>query len=118
MPSTAVSVDSQDAEVEAGDIFYPRLLQVAEEVGARVVLVEVADMEQAIRVARMVVRKGGRIWKGCEVWRDWPAANGVGDGNGEVVEVEGEMVRVRGEGNGRAVLAWRSGHGGRMIGKE
>ena len=51
----------------------------------------------------MVVGKGG--WDGCEIWRDW-----IGEGRvreGEVVEVEGEMVRVRGEGNGRVVVCWR-----------
>lgn len=40
-------------------------------------------------------------------------------GGEEMVEVRGdEYVRVRGEGNGRAVLAWRGEDGGRMIGKE
>lgn len=112
MPPSTLSLGSQEAEVEAGDVFYPRLLRAAEEVGVRVVLVEVADMEQAIRVAGMVVRRGVRVWEGCEIWRDWPAT-----AVGEEVEVEGEMIRVRGEGNGRAVLAWR-GEGGRMLGRE
>lgn len=103
-------------EVDAGDIFYPRLIQLAEQVGARVLLVEVADMEQAIRVTRMVLGKGERVWDGCEIWRDWPGVRG--DGGGEEVEVRGGRVRVRGEGNGRAVLAWRGEMGRRMVEKE
>lgn len=78
-------------------------------------LVEVADMEQAIRVAGMVLEKGNGGWEGCEIWRDWPA--GGGERGGEEVEVQGEKVGVRGEGNGRAVLAWRGQDGGRMVGK-
>lgn len=103
------------AETDAGDVFYPRLLEIAERVSARVFLVEVADMEQARRVVAMVGEKGRGGWEGCEVWRDWPDGSD-GEGNGEVVEVGGREVRVRGEGNGRAVLAWRGG-GGRMLGK-
>lgn len=120
VPPTTPASSSQGAEVDAGDIFYPRLLHLAEQVSARVLLVEVADMEQAIRVARMVLGKSKRMWDGCEIWRDWPAAgaSGMGDGEGEVVEVQGGRVRVTGEGNGRAVLAWRGGDGRRMVGME
>ena len=125
MPSSA---NRADPESDAGDAFYPRLLEIAERVGAQVWLVEVANMEQAMRVARMVLGKGVRVWKGCEIWRDWPAAGGKGDGGGDgngggdgerkAVEIQGKDVRVRGEGNGRAVLAWRGEEGGRMVGRE
>lgn len=108
--------DNRETEVDAGDIFYPRLLQIAEQVSARVLLVEVADMEQAVRVVGMVVERGKGAWEGCEIWRDWPAAGG--EGGGEMVEVQGEDIRVVGEGNGRAVLVWRGEDGGRMIGKK
>ena len=81
---------------------------------AQVLLVEVADMQQAVRVAEMVVGGGERgNWEGCEIWRDWPA----GGGEGEVVVVRGESVGVRGEGDGRAVLAWRGEGGGGVVGK-
>lgn len=118
--------NSRPAEPDPGDTFYPRLLELAERVGAQVLLFEVADMEQAIRVARMVLGKGVGAWKGCEIWRDWPAAaggkvdgGGDGDEDGEVeaVGIRGKDVRVRGEGNGRAVLAWRGKDGGRMVGR-
>lgn len=114
VPSIAVSAGGGEAEADAGDTFYPRLLEIAEQISARVLLVEVADMEQACRVVAMVGEKGRGIWEGCEIWRDWPAG-GDREGDVEVVEVGGEEIRVRGEGNGRAVLAWRGG-GGRMLG--
>lgn len=102
--------DHKDADV--GDIFYPRLLDIASRVSAKIVLFEVADLAQAMRVAGMVAR--GRVWDGYEIWRDWPsqaATTGCGEG---VVREKG--VDVLGEGNGRAVLAWTK-EGGRMLGK-
>lgn len=101
------------AEVDAGDMFYPRLLEIAAQVSARVLLVEVGDLEQAFRVVAMVAGKREGVWEGCEIWRDWPAGNG--EGGAEWVKVGGYGVRVRGEGNGRAVLAWK-GDGRRMLG--
>ena len=73
-------------------------------------MVEVGDMAQAKRVVGMVVRERG-VWEGVEVWRDWPGQGGR-DGKGEVVDVDGRGVRFRGEGEGRAVVAWRKGWGG------
>lgn len=113
-PLSTSSAKSREAAADIGDTFYPRLLEIAEQVSARVLLVEVGDLQQAIRVVEMVVEKGKSVWAGCEIWRDWP----VGGGDGEVVEVQGGEVRVRGEGNGRAVLAWRGEEGGRMVGKK
>lgn len=97
---------------DIGDIFYPRLLHIAQQVGSQVILMEVADMTQGRRVADMVVESG--TWTGCEIWRDWPA-QGERMSN-EVVEIAGREVSVRGEGHGRAVLAWRYG-GGMLAGK-
>jgi len=98
---------------ELGDMFYPRLLHIAHQVGSQVLLMEVADMLQARRVADMVIRSG--TWSGCEIWRDWP---GQGENRrNEMVEVAEREVRVRGEGHGRAVLAWRNG-GGKLPGKK
>ena len=76
-------------------------------------LIEVGDLEQAFRVVAMVTGKREGVWEGCEIWRDWPAGNR--EGGAEWVKVGGYGVRVRGEGNGRAVLAWK-GDGKRMLG--
>lgn len=90
--------EDETADDEQGDLFYPRLLQIAQEVDAKIVLMEVADMEQGLRVARMAAAAG--IWSGVEIWRD---------GN---LHASGQPVQsflTRGEGDGRAVLCWRDG---------
>lgn len=97
-----------------GDIFYPRLLRVAQEVGAKVVLFEVADMDQAKRVVRIAGMD--KRWVGVEIWRDWPSMQNRAEGTEESIMVSGKTTRVVGEGNGRAVFAWTLG-GGRMIGR-
>ena len=88
-------------EDEDGDVFYPRLLDIAIQVNAKIVLLEVADMEQALRVATMVAVRS--VWKTIEIWRDEPSAES-GSGN-EASCLEGAQVNVRGRGNGRSVFA-------------
>lgn len=93
------SGSANNHSVDDGDIFYPRVLEIAAECDAKVVLVEVADMEQACRVAAMA--DGWHV----EIWRDDPAARG--ESGKEFVGVGGEggrQVRVCGTGNGRSVL--------------
>lgn len=90
--------------IDDGDIFYPRVLEIAAECDAKLVLVEVADMEQACRVAAMAAG-----WN-VEIWRDDPAARG--ESGEEYVGVGGEggrKVRVLGTGNGRSVLFTKEG---------
>ena len=72
-------------------------------------MVEVADMAQAKRVVAMVREKG--LWEGVEVWRDFLGQGGR-DGKEGFVDVDGRDVRVKGEGEGRAVVAWREEWGG------
>lgn len=93
------SGSANNHSVDDGDIFYPCVLEIAAECDAKVVLVEVADMEQACRVAAMA--DGWHV----EIWRDDPAARG--ESGKEFVGVGGEggrQVRVCGTGNGRSVL--------------
>ena len=88
--------------VEDGDAFYPELYGIAKSVKSKVVLLEVADMEQACRVAAMA----DEHWATVEIWRDDP---GAGVGEIEYAEVGGgvrQRVRVRGKGNGRSVVAF------------
>ncbi|KAF2836891.1 S-adenosyl-L-methionine-dependent methyltransferase, partial [Patellaria atrata CBS 101060] len=87
-----------------GDRFYPRLLEIADEVGAEVVLVEVADMAQALRVVGMA---RGRGWEGLEVWRNEPGARAEEDSGGGGRDCAGDGVVVRGRGDGRSVLCFR-----------
>jgi len=85
-----------------GDVFYPRLLELAERLQTQVVLFEVADLDQAKRVASMGFGQG--IWTGVEIWRDEPGAQVA---RPEEVVIDGKVVKVRGVGNGRSVFAYR-----------
>lgn len=94
-----------------GDLFYPRLLEEAKQLEAKIFLFEVADMEQARRVADLAIMQD--IWDGVEIWRDDPAA---WPEKGEVVDIIGRDVKVLGEGHGRSVVAYR-GEGGEWLGR-
>lgn len=87
-------------ENDMGDVFYPRLLEIAKELEAKIVMFEVADLGQAQRVAQMAIQQG--IWSTVEIWRDQPSEDGEpGDESG----LPG--VAIRGLGHGRSVFAWR-----------
>lgn len=88
--------------VEDGDAFYPKLYDIAKSVNSKVVLFEVADMEQACRVAAMA----GKHWAIVEIWRDDPSATAGGIEYIDVGHGDRRIVRVRGQGNGRSVVAY------------
>lgn len=81
-----------------GDMFYRPLLQHAVAVNAKVVLLEVGDMAQAVRVARLALKMldvdniqgGERMWKGVEIWGD-----GVGDEGEAVLSEDTEVMKER-----------------------
>jgi methylase of polypeptide subunit release factors len=105
-PSSA-SLNSTQADTTQGDLFYPRLLTLASSLNIKVLLFEVADLEQAKRVAEMARKQG--VWEGVEIWRDDPC--GVEDHEG-FEECSADMVgdgriKVLGAGNGRTVVAYR-----------
>ncbi|KAL8738969.1 MAG: hypothetical protein Q9190_007913 [Brigantiaea leucoxantha] len=93
LPSYQRGVKADD-----GDTYYPRLLQIATEIGAKVVVLEVGGIVQAKRVVSMVLN--GRNWKSCEIWRDWPEQELV-----EKITIEGRAIKTIGKGHGRAVVA-------------
>lgn len=86
-----------------GDVFYPRLLDIAEQLGTKMVLFEVADIDQAQRVASLAVEQG--IWNGVEIWRDDPGARTKQ--HDDTVKLDGAVIKVRGAGDGRSVFAYR-----------
>ncbi|KAG9649635.1 modification methylase HemK, partial [Aureobasidium melanogenum] len=91
------------SKVDQGDIFYPRLLEIAQNVGAKIVLFEVADLEQAQRVALMAKDQG--IWDDIEIWRDYPSEH---DSDAEIGNTTAlKDVKILGTGNGRSVFAYR-----------
>ncbi|KAF1967379.1 S-adenosyl-L-methionine-dependent methyltransferase [Bimuria novae-zelandiae CBS 107.79] len=92
---------------EQGDMFYRPILQISRELEAKVVLLEVADLDQAIRVASAA--RGMRIFDGIEIWREQPESPQDAD------PVDGEF-RVVGQGNARSVVCWR-GAGTKWLGK-
>ncbi|KAK6428809.1 hypothetical protein LTR95_015044 [Oleoguttula sp. CCFEE 5521] len=86
-----------------GDAFYKHLLQHAEDVEAKIVLFEVADLDQAERVAGLTVARG--LWEGVEIWRDDPTP--AEDDQPQVITFDQQDVRIIGSGHGRSVFAWR-----------
>jgi methylase of polypeptide subunit release factors len=112
-PSSPSSSSSPLLDAEHGDLFYPRLLSLASSLSSKIILFEVADLEQAKRVASMAEKQG--IWEGIEIWRDDPCGgsydgSGQSDGEGDAEMVEdilGMGIKVLGAGNGRTVVAYR-----------
>jgi methylase of polypeptide subunit release factors len=102
VPSTSLPFSDQDQ----GDLFYPRLLEIANLVSAKLFLTEVVDLAQAKRVASMAKQSGK--WDGIEIWCDEPS---LAD------EYERyEDIQVVGQGHGRSVFGWR-GDAGLWLGK-
>lgn len=97
------TVGESCTDAAIGDAFYPRLLHIAQQVRAKIILMEVADLEQAKRVVKLAL--SNESWDGCAIWKDWPGAAKA------MIEVDGGHIEILGEGNGRAVLAWNNGCG-------
>ncbi|KAF2811834.1 uncharacterized protein BDZ99DRAFT_519078 [Mytilinidion resinicola] len=114
-------VNSQGPHTDQGDTFYPRLLKIADSHQAIVVLFEVADMAQALRVAQMaksyqIVQdesapankywrdwlRSAHRWDHIEIWRDQPD-QASDNGTPEVID----GFDVVGRGNGRSVVCWK-----------
>ncbi|KAB2581150.1 Mitochondrial N(5)-glutamine methyltransferase MTQ1 [Lasiodiplodia theobromae] len=93
---------SPNESLDSGDLFYPRLLEIADQVQAKVVLFEVADMDQALRVARMA--ESTHSWHTIEIWRDEPQGK---DLNSKQIVDDIHGFRTLGCGNGRSVVCWR-----------
>ncbi|KAF9881150.1 quinate permease [Colletotrichum karsti] len=81
------------------DVFYARLLDVARWLRPNILLFEVGDLEQALRVVRLVKRHELTGQAGCELWRDWPDLTPQED-EAQRLEVDGEDLVVKGSGNG------------------
>ncbi|MCJ1247855.1 hypothetical protein MMC30_005070 [Trapelia coarctata] len=122
---------SGDSNSNKGDTFYTALLSLARDVGARILLMEVAGTAQAGRVVDMALstkdaRKRDSDWGGVEVWHDelhTPGESsterrGLRDGNGKNGSGNGKKdipVRQVGTGHARAVVCYR-GEGGKWLG--
>jgi len=94
-------------DTKTADAFYSPLLNIARDVEAKVVLLEVADLEQARRVAQRARQLD--IFDGIEIWREHPGASTPSPS-------DATSFAIVGEGNGRSVLCWR-GAGSSWLGK-
>lgn len=95
--------------VKHEDVFYARLVDIAARLRPRVMLFEVGDLQQALRVAEMALGHEELASSGCgvnvEVWRDWPDAAPEQDEEISVKVLEGSReVHIRGSGHGRSVF--------------
>ncbi|RMY44380.1 hypothetical protein D0865_10591 [Hortaea werneckii] len=91
-----------NGEVVDGDGFYPKILNLAKQLESNIILLEVADIEQAVRVASMVIDQS--LWAGIEIWRDEPGGDPL---QLTQIDVNGSRVSVKGSGHGRSVFAYR-----------
>ncbi|KAI1437297.1 S-adenosyl-L-methionine-dependent methyltransferase [Xylaria sp. CBS 124048] len=114
------SFPSAPASCAPEDIFYARLLEVADALRPRFAVFEVGDMAQAVRVVEMALRRaysepkitGGENddgivrkdrWEVVEIWRDWPDCL-PDETEEDSVLVSGREVPIRGSGHGRVVF--------------
>lgn len=92
-----------------GDTLYPAILNIAKNANTKLVVLEVSDLSQAIRVASIALKL--KHWDSVEVWRDSLNFDQSQAVDGEVLlnqlVVEGHEVLLRGTGNGRAVVCWK-----------
>lgn len=95
--------------VRPEDVFYLRLLDIAARLRPKVMLFEVGDLGQALRVAEMALGHKTLASSGpgvnVEVWRDWPDAAPEEDEELCAKVFEGSReVHIRGSGHGRSVF--------------
>ena len=100
VPQSSIS-SLPDAPDKSGDVFYPQLLGISKAVGAKIIAFEVADMNQALRVANLAT--GQNIWDVIEIWRD--------DYNESSIECmvrkNADGIYICGAGEGRTVVCLR-----------
>ncbi|GAB1725908.1 hypothetical protein NU195Hw_g2631t1 [Hortaea werneckii] len=93
---------TNSGQVADGDAFYPKILSLAKQLESNIILLEVADIEQAVRVASMAIEQS--LWAGVEIWRDEPGGH---SSQLTQIDVNGSRVTVKGSGHGRSVFAYR-----------
>jgi methylase of polypeptide subunit release factors len=95
---------TQSYSISPEDIFYYQLLSTHRASFSKVLLMEVGDEEQAIRVVKLALRLRLRLRNQIEIWRDSP------DDVVDVVEIEigSQRVFMKGSGKVRAVVLFRT----------
>ncbi|CAD6501995.1 BgTH12-02238 [Blumeria graminis f. sp. triticale] len=102
--------------IKPEDIFYKRLVEIYYQTYSKVLLMEVGDAAQAIRVIQLFNRYTEKS-KLCranpsrvEIWRDFPNEDPE-PGKISKVVIEGETISIKGVGKIRSVIFVKSGHG-------
>ncbi|KAI9800392.1 MAG: hypothetical protein M1825_004162 [Sarcosagium campestre] len=85
-----------------GDTFYPPLLALAANTGAKIAVFEVGGAKQAERVAAMAIKS--HHWAGVQLWRDLPDQSGSTARHSS--EIEGMALRCVGSGHVRTVVCY------------
>ncbi|KAL8876300.1 MAG: hypothetical protein Q9198_005479 [Flavoplaca austrocitrina] len=102
-PKTALVPTFRSGSDEVvGDAFYPRIISIARDTKAKVLVMEVGDMHQARRVVQLVGKS--RIWQKMEIWTD-----GVLDHHSPHIVTDhlgAYIITIRGKGEARAVAVW------------
>lgn len=89
------------------DTFYYRLLELQRELGSKILLMEVGDSDQAMRVAAMAMgTRHNQHLRKVEIWRDWPEEE---DPTAPLrdITIDGERIPIKGTGTMRAILVSR-----------
>lgn len=98
--------------LQAEDIFYSRLLDVAETLRPKILLLEIGDHHQARRVVEHCAKHSFSAQADLEVWRDWPDLEpSKGEVRHLLIPRKGnreDAVRIKGSGNIRSILINRS----------
>ncbi|KUI52816.1 putative mitochondrial N(5)-glutamine methyltransferase mtq1 [Cytospora mali] len=93
---------------EPEDVFYARLLDIGARLKPRLMLFEVGDLKQALRVVEMALRHKGLSSTAdgaqAEVWRDWPDATPEEDEETSATICIGSRQVIRGSGHSRSVF--------------
>jgi methylase of polypeptide subunit release factors len=92
-------IEAPMSDDEHGDSFYPRLLDIAKLLQPKLLLLEVGDMNQAERVARMA--QVSSTWGTVEIWKDDPRQQEESQ-----AAQTNRHINVLGSGDGRSVLCY------------
>lgn len=101
-PKNALVPEGEDKQ----DIFYLAALKAASFVAAKLLLFEIGDTLQALRILRLAARllpshQG-------EIWREWPSSTETD------FDSMGSMVKIKGNGRIRALVFWAVGSGSKI----
>ncbi|PQE16784.1 family methyltransferase protein [Rutstroemia sp. NJR-2017a BBW] len=88
------------------DIFYRRLIRLHRCLKSKILVMEVGDAAQAMRV--VALQLATRRLNDIEIWRDWPDGQRAED-EVDHVEVKGHRIEVKGTGRMRAVVLYYAG---------